>query len=114
MKTFILNKLLPILCGFVIATLIFGLIGYGAFEQGKAHANEILPESYALTAVVVEINYEKDLVTAQDGNDNLWQFYGSEDWQEGDCVTLIVSDCGTAEIYDDVIVSARYSNWVVD
>lgn len=114
MKKFILNRFIPVLCGFAIACVLFAVIGYGAFAQGQAYVAKNNIGNYALTTQVVAINRSDDIVVVEDGNGNLWQFYGSEDWEVGDCASLIMSDCGTAEIYDDEIISARYSSFTVD
>lgn len=76
-----------------------------ACTQTNAPKDEI----YATTTVVVEINEQDDLVACEDCNGNVWTFYGVEDWQEGDFATLTMDTCGTADIYDDEIVVARYS-----
>ena len=66
---------------------------------------------YALTTLVVEIDRESDTVTCIDSTGNAWQFYGAEDWQEGDCASLLMWDNGTSNITDDEIHSARYNAW---
>lgn len=35
-----------------------------------------------------------------------------EDWSEGDIVAAIMSDNGTPETNDDIIIQTRYSGWV--
>lgn len=66
---------------------------------------------YALTAIVVDIDYINEEVTAEDCNGNLWKFGGSADWARGDCASLVINDRGTAEIFDDVVESVRYNSW---
>ena len=68
---------------------------------------------YALTCEVVEIDREANTVTCEDYNGNLWEFYGTEDWQEGDCASLLMNSKGTPSIYDDAIEGARYSAWTL-
>ena len=63
---------------------------------------------YALTTVVVEVDRDNDTVTCEDYNGHLWEFYGCEDWEIGDLCNLVMFDCGTAEVTDDVIVRATY------
>ena len=70
-------------------------------------------EYYALTTCVVEVDRDNDIVTCEDSNGNLWEFYGCEDWQEGDCASLLMNDQGTPSIYDDAIEGARYSAWTL-
>ena len=69
---------------------------------------------YSITTVVVEVNEQDNLVACEDCNGNIWTFYGVEDWQEGDFATLTMNTCGTVNIYDDEIVTARYSGNVED
>ena len=66
---------------------------------------------YPETAKVIEVNYNEDTVTVETFTGFLFSFEGVEDWAEGDCCALIMDDFGTAEISDDLIVSARYSGW---
>lgn len=65
---------------------------------------------YAKTAIVVELEYESDTVVCSDGAENLWAFYGIEDWQINDFVSLLMDDNGTPEtIYDDAIIEATFA-----
>ena len=69
--------------------------------------------TYANTACVVAVSPGTDTVVVEDFSGNLWAFYGVEDWQIGDCVSLVMDDAGTEEIYDDEILSVRYSGWTL-
>lgn len=64
---------------------------------------------YALTTKVAEINNETDTVICIDSNGNKWAFEGVEDWMIGDYCSMIMNDNSTEIIYDDIIVSTRYS-----
>lgn len=65
---------------------------------------------YAKTVVVIQLDTDSDIVTCVDGADNLWCFYGVEDWQTGDFASLLMDNNGTADtIYDDAIVEATYA-----
>ena len=66
-------------------------------------------ETYLLNTIVQEINKETDTVTCIDYNGNLWEFYGVEDWQEGDFATMIMNTCGTTNIFDDEIIKVEYN-----
>ena len=70
-------------------------------------------ERYALTTEIVEIDLDNDIVTCEDFNGNLWEFYGVEDWEIGDCASLLMNDQGTPSIYDDAIEGAHYSAWTL-
>lgn len=68
---------------------------------------------YAKSAVVVEVDYENDVVTVEDFNGNLWEFEGCEDWLTGDVCAMVMYDNDTPEtIYDDIILDMRYDGWI--
>lgn len=66
---------------------------------------------YALTAIVINVDYENDIVSAQDYNGNVWTFEGAADWMKDDCVSMVISDRGTDKIFDDRVVSVRFNSW---
>lgn len=80
-------------------------------EAVKTQTNKRTDNYYALTTLVVKVDRENDTVTCLDSVGNTWQFYGAEDWQEGDCASLLMYDNGTESITDDEIHSARYNAW---
>ena len=87
-----------------------------AFAFGGTRWNvELKPATvdYALTACVVEIDKDADVVTFEDYNGNLWTLEGVEDWEMGDCASLLMNNQATAQIEDDVIRSAHYEGWTL-
>ena len=86
----------------VVFAIGFVLLVIGVCKEPKK-------TDYPLTTEIVELDRENDVVTCEDFNGYLWQFEGCEDWQEGDICSMIMNDNGTAEIFDDKIVSVRYS-----
>lgn len=64
---------------------------------------------YPETGKVVSIS--GDAVTVETSTGNLFEFYGSEDWSIGDCVSMIIESCGTQKVTDDMIIDAHYSAW---
>lgn len=72
--------------------------------------------TYPKAAYVVALNYKNDVVTVEDATGNRWDFYGCEDYYEGDIVAMTMSDNGTPDnIYDDIIINARFSGlWQED
>lgn len=66
---------------------------------------------YAKTTVVIEVDYEYDLVYCKDFNGEVWCFSGCEDWIVGDIASLLMYNNGTEIIYDDEIVDSYYSGW---
>lgn len=85
----------------VVLVLVLWLSGV----QSKA-------ETYALTTVVVSLDYDTDTVEVEDFNGNVWAFDGCEDWQLMDVCALSMDDNNTANIYDDMILSTRYNGWL--
>lgn len=66
---------------------------------------------YPLTARVSEIDPSADTVVFEDSMGFRWAMSGIEDWQPGDGASLLMHDNGTETIYDDIIITARYSTW---
>ena len=69
-------------------------------------------EVYPLTALVGNLAYETDTVEVFDFNGNVWYFEGIEDWNVGDVCSMIMDDNGTDEVFDDIIICARYCGWL--
>lgn len=61
-------------------------------------------DAYVLRAQVVGVDNEEDVVVCVDTTGNVWEFYGVEDWHEGDFVLLLMDTCGTQTIYDDAVL----------
>ena len=94
----------------IITTIaIIALIAGIATFAVNAHIDDAVDRLYPLNTVVQEINEENDIVTCVDYNGNLWEFYGTEDWKEGDFATMIMDTCGTTNIFDDEIVKVEYN-----
>lgn len=96
--------IVPIVFG-VIALLIGIIISASSCNNQK---EVIKTNQYPLTTIVTEINEEKDLVSVTDSNGYVWQFYGVEDWEEGDICSIIMDNNGTKEILDDTIIKVQY------
>ena len=62
---------------------------------------------YAALTVVTE-----DVVYCVDFSGNEWSFTGIEDWMVGDFCSMVMDNMGTKCIYDDEIVSTRYTGWL--
>ena len=63
---------------------------------------------YANMTTIVKIDRNADVVTCVDYNGYVWEFYGCEDWCEGDLCNLVMYDNMTDRITDDVIVRKIY------
>jgi hypothetical protein len=95
----------------IVAVLVIAAVLVGLFVGLNLNKTEEVKNSvYPLTVVIIELDREGDIVTCVDGADNFWEFYGVEDWQTGDYVSLLMDDNGTPEtIYDDVITMTLYA-----
>ena len=60
---------------------------------------------YAKSLVCVDVLH--DVATFEDRRGDLWQA-DAEDWSKGDHAAAIMSDAGTPNIEDDIIVAIRY------
>ena len=67
---------------------------------------------YPLLTRIIDLDYDKDLVTVEDANGFHWQFSGCDDWALGDLCNLLMFDNYTSDrISDDVIVRTLYTNF---
>lgn len=82
-------------------------------EEIQQTITEQVNNYYALTAQVVKIDKTQDIVTVEDSVGNLWEFYGVEDWEIGDCASMVMDDMGTDRIYDDEVANVRYATWTL-
>lgn len=91
----------------LVSVTATGLITSMLSTETEPAANNL----YSLTGIVREVNYDTDIVSVEDYNGNIWQFYGCEDWMPNDCCSMIMDSKGTSNVEDDKIVSIRYCAW---
>lgn len=92
----------------LLITAMFAATVFGVYTI-EATATE-----YATTGIVVEVD-DTGLITVEECNGNQWQFYDdSEDWYVNDICSMIMEDHNTKLVYDDDIISTRYSGYVPD
>ena len=81
--------------------------------------NEKTAEIYADCGVIME-EPEKTKeglyeITFTMQNGNQFSFISEDgDWNTGEIVSAIFNDKGTEEVFDDEIISARYSGWIAE
>ena len=85
--------------------LVLGMCQVDAAERQPANL-------YPQTFIVVSVDSYENLVTIKDFNGYTWQFWGAEDWIENDICSAIMDNRGTESIFDDEVVSVRYSGWI--
>ena len=70
---------------------------------------------YTRTGLVVDLDYDTDVVTVVDGADLVWQFTGCEDYCIGDLVEMLMQKTGKPDyIFDDVIFSTFYAGFYAE
>jgi len=76
--------------GALVVVLILGIAGW--YET-----------HYTITGTVVEVNTFQELVTVEDNDGNLWEFYGTN-FQVNDTVKMVMdTNCTYNDIEDDEI-----------
>lgn len=97
----------------LIASWVWFFVLPAAKAKGEVDVAKGNTNYYALTARVVELDRENDVVTVEDSVGNRWQFCGVEDWEVNDCASLLMWDNGTETIFDDEVHGARYGAWML-
>ena len=64
---------------------------------------------YPDCGIVTEIKGNTVTFTKQNGI--RFSFRGTEDWMIGDIIAVIMSDCGTPEVTDDMVIQAQYCGY---
>lgn len=88
----------------ILITLLLSLINSGQLKTN----GRLYPE----TAIVREVDHKADEVTVECFNGNRFVFYGIDDWTEGDICSMLMYDNGTPIVYDDEIMSVKYSGYI--
>ena len=105
-----LGKAAALVAAVVLFTVLFGGVLYGALAE-----EDVVEGYYPLTAVVVDLDYNEDILVLEDGAELVWEFEGIEDFEIGDIVSLLMWDNNTPDsIYDDVILLVYYSGFSID
>ena len=72
---------------------------------------------YPETGIVVDVNRNANLVTFQTCGGMLYSFTECDDWQEGDMCSVIMYSGDVSNVYDDTVISVKYSGckeWLPD
>lgn len=68
-----------------------------------AFIRSLYPDAMTITDI------SGDLVTIESSTGNQFQFYGAEDYEEGDLVAVLMYSKGTENVTDDIIIRVRYA-----
>lgn len=93
----------------VIATALVSISGTAIFSETRYKKN--INNYYATTLRIKDFNFKSDIILMEDSVGNIWEAKGIEDWELDDVVSALMYDNRTTSIYDDEIVSMRYSAW---
>lgn len=70
---------------------------------------------YPATMQITEIDYSRDVVTMETATGYQYQFYGAEDYMQGDLVSCVMWDTAADnDITNDIIISSRFSGFVAE
>ena len=63
--------------------------------------------NYTMQAKVIDVDTALDTVQIEDLHGEVWEFFGTENFQKGNSVIALMDNQGTSTIYDDEILSVR-------
>lgn len=63
--------------------------------------------NYTMQAKVVDVDTASDTVQIEDSHGEIWEFFGTENFQKNNSVIVLMDNQGTSTIYDDEILSVR-------
>ena len=92
----------------IVTIITIATFGAGIFSIGKNDGIEL----YAETAKVISV--ENDVVAVETSTGHIFTFKGAEDWEIGDCASLIMNSRETQYVDDDEIIKADYSSWQLE
>ena len=66
---------------------------------------------YPTTCKVVNLDRVNDIVTMQTSTGIQYDFYGCEDYDENDLVSVIMFNNGTDSVLDDAVICVHYAGF---
>ena len=102
-----LIKGLAIITAWAVGIVVSAIVGCAFLAPQEQVSAEIIPSEYVLRAEIVEIDPLEDCVVCEDTNGEAWEFYGADDFQQGEFVLLLMTDEATETIYDDEVLDVR-------
>ena len=96
----------------IFTIIMTALLTMASAVSGSAGMPETIQrEIYADCGAILEEPTENVVITMQNGNQ--FSFENSDgDWMKGDLVSVIFDSNETEEVFDDIIISYRYSGWI--
>ena len=102
-----LIKGLAIITAWVVGIVVSAVVGCAFLTPQEQASAKTTSTEYILRAEVVEIDPLEDSVVCEDINDEAWEFYGADNFQQGEFILLLMSDEATETIYDDEVLDVR-------
>lgn len=96
----------------VVATALVSVSSTVILSEVKNKKN--INNYYATTLKIKDFDFKTDTILMEDSVGNIWEAKGIEDWELDDVVSALMYDNRTTNIYDDKIVSMRYSSWRIE
>ena len=100
-KTFYTIINICIVTHLVIVTIFFFFFIHRASSPTTNDTN------YTMQAKVVDVDTASDIVQIEDSHGEIWEFFGTENFQKDNSVIVLMDNQGTSTIYDDEILSVR-------
>jgi len=96
----------------IFIIILIGLVGNMELHAEPDYVKEQQEANYyPTTGIITTVSTE--FVVFTDFNGNEWMIEDSpEDWECGDICSVIMDSNGTDIIYDDSVVSTKYSGWI--
>ena len=89
----------------IIIAIILIVIVMAAFAHAIFHP--VNNTQYVIEAKIINIDTFTDTVQIEDSHGEVWEFFGTENFQKGDSVIVLMDNQKTSTIYDDEILSVR-------
>jgi len=87
-----------------LVAIIIILVSLGSTAQAV--------EIYPRCGIIVDFDYDTDIVVVEDSVGFIWEFYGIEDYCIGDLVIMTLCNVGEPEyIIDDEIIEVVYGGY---
>ena len=102
-----LIKGLAIIAAWVVSIVVSAIVGCAFLTPQEQVSAETIPSEYVLCTEIIEVDPLEDCVVCEDINGEAWEFYGADDFQQGEFILLLMNDNATETIYDDEALDVR-------
>lgn len=100
-KTFYAIINICVVTHLVIVTIFVVCLIYRASSPTTNDTN------YTMQAKVIDVDTTSDTVQIEDSHGEIWEFFGTENFQKDNSVIVLMDNQGTSTVYDDEILSVR-------